>query len=84
ARMLFYMDARYDNLSLSDNPGGTEMGYLSELLQWHYEDPVDDFERNRNEVIHSHQGNRNPFIDHPHLAWLMYYDHPVVGYESSD
>ncbi|MFW6299097.1 MAG: endonuclease I family protein [Bacillota bacterium] len=84
ARMLFYMDARYDNLSLSDNPGGTEMGYLSELLQWHFEDPVDDFERNRNEVIYSHQGNRNPFIDHPHLAWLMYYDHPVVGYESSD
>lgn len=28
-------------------------------------DPVDDLERERNEVIFSHQGNRNPFIDHP-------------------
>lgn len=81
ARMLFYMDARYDNLSLSDDPSGNEMGYLSELLEWHFEDPVDEFERQRNDVIFTHQGNRNPFIDHPHLAWLMYYDHPVVGFD---
>ncbi len=38
---------------------------LSALLVWHQEDPVDDFERNRNEVIYSFQNNRNPFIDHP-------------------
>lgn len=41
-------------------------GKLSTLLQWHQQDPVDDWERNRNNVIYeSYQGNRNPFIDHP-------------------
>ena len=41
------------------------MGRLSTLLAWHLEDPVDDDERARNEVIESFQGNRNPFVDHP-------------------
>lgn len=41
------------------------MGELSVLLAWHHADPVDDWERNRNDVIHAYQGNRNPFIDHP-------------------
>jgi endonuclease I len=41
-------------------------GRLSRLLQWHAEDPPDDEERRRNDVIYSDfQGNRNPFIDHP-------------------
>ncbi|MCA8980917.1 MAG: endonuclease [Planctomycetes bacterium] len=41
------------------------MGELSVLLQWHLDDPVDDWERDRNDVIYAFQGNRNPFIDHP-------------------
>jgi endonuclease I len=41
------------------------MGLKSVLLQWHTEDPVDDLERARNDVVFSFQGNRNPFIDHP-------------------
>jgi hypothetical protein len=41
------------------------MGLLSTLLAWHQADPVDAAERERNEVIYSFQGNRNPFIDHP-------------------
>ena len=41
------------------------MGLLSDLLAWHAADPVDAREQARNDVIASHQGNRNPFIDHP-------------------
>jgi len=66
ARILLYMAVRYkDILSLTQNPTGTEMGDIRVLYNWHLEDPVDDFEIQRNNVIHSHQGNRNPFIDHP-------------------
>lgn len=71
ARMVFYMDARYDELDIEHGA----VGELGLLLEWHLEDPVDDFERHRNEVLYSHQGNRNPFIDHPHLAYLMFHDH---------
>ena len=44
------------------------MGLLSTLLAWHSADPPDAAERERNEVIFSFQGNRNPFIDHPEWA----------------
>ena len=38
------------------------MGMLTVLLQWHVEDPVDDLEHDRNDVVFSFQENRNPFI----------------------
>jgi len=82
ARILFYMAVKYDFLILTDNGledesnhytmAGAKMGRLSLLLEWHKEDPVDDFERNRNQKIFEAQGNRNPFIDKPeyvHLIW---------------
>ena len=82
ARILFYMATMYDFLTLTDDdledtsnhytPEGAMMGKLSLLLLWHREDPVDDFERQRNQVIYEFQGNRNPFIDQPayvHLIW---------------
>lgn len=43
-------------------------GDLAVLLRWHLEDPVDEWELNRNEVIYQYQGNRNPFIEHPEFA----------------
>jgi endonuclease I len=69
ARILFYMDARYDYLNLvNSNPILYQMGKLDTLLKWHLQDPVDDFERNRNHIIYQNQGNRNPFIDHPEFV----------------
>ena len=50
------------------------MGMLSVLLEWHAEDPVDDLERARNEVVFGFQGNRNPFIDHPEWAECLFND----------
>lgn len=35
------------------------------LVTWHKQDPVDEFETHRNNVIYGYQGNRNPFIDKP-------------------
>jgi len=82
ARILFYMAVRYEGYN--DDPDlelvdGVETFYLNEpnkgfhgnlsaLLKWHLEDPVDDYEKNRNEVIFEFQGNRNPFIDHTDFA----------------
>ncbi len=85
ARIVLYMAVMYkDILTLTDDlellldeskhytPEGARMGQLTLLLQWHKEDPVDEFERHRNDVIFEAQGNRNPFIDKPeyvHLIW---------------
>lgn len=72
ARMLFYMVIMYNIYSLVDTtPATFEMGKLSVLLQWHLDDPVDDFERYRNNRIQYHQGNRNPFIDYPELIFYL-------------
>jgi endonuclease I len=75
ARILFYMVITYSDLSLSETTSSDstyQMGILSVLLQWHLDDPVDAFEQNRNEIIYAQQGNRNPFIDHPHLVGLIW------------
>ena len=78
ARILFYMATMYFDLTLNDNPYSLSslksMGILSVLLEWNEMDPVDDFERNRNEVIYFYQGNRNPFIDYPEFANLIWGD----------
>lgn len=55
----------------TDNVVG-RIGDLKTLLKWHYEDPVSDAERKRNEVVYSYQGNRNPFIDHEEFVSYLY------------
>ncbi len=81
ARALFYMDVRYDGtgseadlaLTNSTSPSYGQMGVLSTLLQWHVQDPPDDAERARNDKIYElYQHNRNPFIDRPEFANLIW------------
>lgn len=49
------------------------MGILNDLLTWNNDDPVDAFEIQRNNLIHRNfQGNRNPYIDHPEWAEMVY------------
>ena len=82
ARILFYMDIRYEGGEDEPDLAVTEalnnvadvpnIGKLSTLIDWHIQDPVDDFEMNRNEVIYGIQGNRNPFIDHPEYVSILW------------
>lgn len=57
ARSMFYMSERYE-LRLHQRQAAL-------LKRWHFDDPVSDEERRRNDVIEKLQGNRNPFIDEP-------------------
>lgn len=83
--MLLYMVVRYEDSTLdleltndttlaSKAENGTEgyIGILNTILKWNFEDPVDSRELYRNEEIYKEQGNRNPFIDHPELAYYLY------------
>ncbi|WP_283637050.1 endonuclease [Aquaticitalea lipolytica] len=71
ARSVFYMAIRYNNLAIVNGfPVSTvgELGDLVTLLDWHRNDPPDDFEMNRNNIVYTWQFNRNPFIDYPDLV----------------
>ena len=85
ARMIFYMATRYEGFNgepdlevidsiPSDNFTNLPIhAKLSDLMQWHIDDPVDDWERNRNDIIYyQYQTNRNPFIDNPEYAQLIW------------
>jgi deoxyribonuclease-1 len=45
-----------------------EEGLENALRMWHFEDPPDEWEVKRNDLIEIVQGNRNPFIDQPELV----------------
>lgn len=82
ARMMMYMYLRYGNQCLPKNvTSGTintlDSNMINLLLQWNAEDPVSQYEDNRNTYLGNAnnnygQGNRNPFIDNPYLATLIW------------
>lgn len=81
ARIIFYMATRYEGdngeidlevVDLVNTFPNPEHGKLSTLIEWNNQDPPDDFERNRNNVIYTWQKNRNPFIDNPEFANLIW------------
>lgn len=63
ARAIFYFSVRYKLAITAEEEAS--------LKAWHRLDPVDDFERQRNEVAFTAQHDRNPFIDHPELVELI-------------
>ena len=65
ARMIMYLNIRYGETF-------DKVGSLDLFLEWNREDPVSAFEMQRQEVIYGAQGNRNPFIDNPYLATLLW------------
>jgi len=70
ARIIFYLLTRYpesDNVKITNVATSIEM-----LLEWHESDPVDQLEINRNEAVCGIQGNRNPFIDYPEFADMIW------------
>ena len=81
ARSMFYMVVRYndDELDLEledeltkDSSKLPLHGKLSTLIKWAYEDPVSEFEKNRNDKVYKWQNNRNPFIDNPEFLYYLY------------
>lgn len=80
ARTYFYMATRYENVINGWNsPMLNKTVYpafsswaISLLLQWHTADPVSQKEIDRNNTIYALQGNRNPYIDNPNFALLIW------------
>ncbi|MGB0981192.1 MAG: endonuclease [Winogradskyella sp.] len=70
ARSVLFMEIRYNGLQIVNGfPSATgQLGDLDTLLNWHRNDPPDDFEMNRNNIVYNWQKNRNPFIDQPLLV----------------
>ncbi|MCK0206098.1 endonuclease [Ornithobacterium rhinotracheale] len=72
ARMMMYMAVRYGERCNPKRVGMAPYTFSKDFpdifLKWNIEDPVSDFEKQRNEAIAKVQGNRNPFIDNPNLA----------------
>lgn len=76
ARMMMYMHIRYPERAPANNVGTGSHVYSSEMpdifLEWNAEDPPTESEYIRNMVLEEMQGNRNPFIDNPYLATLIW------------
>ncbi len=73
ARAKFYMMLCYngkygENWGLDNLLSDADNQELQVLLDWHFADLPDGFEKARHEYVFSKQGNRNPFIDFPNLV----------------
>lgn len=76
ARILMYMYVRYNTrclpLNITMTPNTYSQDFPDILLKWNVEDPVSAFEIQRNNVVAQTQKNRNPFIDNPYLATVIW------------
>jgi len=82
ARMMMYMYLRYGTQCLPINVGNgnsvsADNNMIDLFLEWNAEDPVTEEEDRRNTYLGNAsnfygQGNRNPFIDNPYLATVIW------------
>jgi len=76
ARMMMYMYVRYGDRAKPTVIGQGPATYSRDIpdifIKWNIEDPVSEFEKQRNNVVAAAQGNRNPFIDNPYLATVLW------------
>lgn len=76
ARIIMYMYLRYPSqcsanaTAYSSNTSHPDMPDI--FLEWNVEDPVSQVELQRNDVLEGVQGNRNPFIDNPYIATMIW------------
>ena len=77
ARIIMYVWTVYDGYS-GYNPLSITSVFESfdTLLEWHTMDKPDALEGHRNDYVQNStvQKNRNPFVDHPELAWKIFGD----------
>lgn len=82
ARMIMYMYLHYGTQCLPTFVGlgataSTDANLPQVFLQWNADDPISQYEDNRNTYLGTTanpygQGNRNPFIDNPYLATVIW------------
>ncbi|PKP24685.1 MAG: hypothetical protein CVU03_11410 [Bacteroidetes bacterium HGW-Bacteroidetes-2] len=76
ARMVMYMYTRYGDrclpglVGVGNLQGTTQM--LQTFLEWNATDPVTSYEDQRNNFLQGAYLNRNPFIDNPALATVIW------------
>ena len=76
ARIVMYMYLRYPTQTAPNDIGYGNNTYHSDMpdvfLEWNQEDPPSAIEILRNDTFETKQGNRNPFIDNPYIAQLIW------------
>lgn len=82
ARVIMFMYMRYPTQCAATSVGFGAATFSQDMpdvfLKWNAEDPVSEHEIRRNNVIQSYQGNRNPFIDNPYLATIIWGGQPAI------
>ena len=62
-------ESKYYTSYTSSTTTAGKMGVMTDLLNWHHQDPVDEYEIHRNNILFkNYTYNRNPFIDFPEWA----------------
>src|SRR5690606_17121895 len=76
ARIVMYMYLRYPTQCLANGTAYSPNSYHPDMpdvfLVWNEQDPVSQVEIQRNDVLEGIQGNRNPFIDNPYIATMIW------------